>query len=131
MSWQLYLIIALVALILLFQFLISRQAKRSLGMPAPDTMAVDGVAHDLPRRVYYFYATHCHHCRAMTPIVDQLRASHPNLVKINIDDSKEITQGFGISATPSFILVEDGIIREILIGSQSEKKLKQILEVGN
>ena len=82
----------------------------------------------MPRRVYYFYANHCHHCRAITPIVDQLSVSHPNLIKINIDDSKEIAQRFGIAGTPSLILVEDGIIRETLLGSQSEKRIKCMLE---
>ncbi len=128
MSWQLYLVIALIASGLLFQYFVSRLAKRALGMSAPDTSAVDGAAQNMPRRLYYFYATHCLNCKAMSPIVDQLCSSHPNLIKINIDESKEIAQGFRIAGTPSFVLVEDGIIRETLLGSQTEKKLKILLE---
>ena len=131
MSWQIYLIISLVVAILLFQFFISHQAKRALGMHAPDTTAVDGAAFNMPRKVYYFYAKHCEHCRTMTPIVDQLRATYPNLIKINIDEFKAIAQTFKIVATPSLIVVEEGIIRKILLGSQSEKKLKAILEAAS
>jgi thiol-disulfide isomerase/thioredoxin len=127
MSWQLYLIIAIIIVILLIQVFISHQAKRALGLPAPNTIAVDGAVHNMPRRVYYFYATHCHHCKAMTPIVDQLSTSHPNLIKININEMKDIAREFRIAATPSFVLAEDGIVREVLLGSQSEKKLKKML----
>jgi thiol-disulfide isomerase/thioredoxin len=129
MNWQFYLIIAVVAVFLIFQFNIFRQAKRTLGMPAPDTTAVDGDAHNMARRVYYFHATHCGQCRSMSPIVDRLKATHPNLIKINIDDSLDIALGFRIAATPSLVMVEDGIIKEFLPGSQSEKTLKRMLGV--
>lgn len=130
MTWQIYLVIAIVAAILLFQYYLSNLAKRSLGLPAPDTTAVDGAVHNMPRRLYYFYATHCHNCKAMTPIVDQLCVTHSNLVKINVDDAKDIASGFRIVGTPSFALVEDGHILEMLLGSQSEKKLTTMLDAG-
>jgi len=128
MGWQIYLVIALIAAAIFFQYYISHLAKRALGMPAPDTSSVDGAALNMPRRMYYFYATHCRSCVAMIPILEKLCALHSNLIKINIDDSKVIALGFRIVGTPSFVLVENGIIREILLGTQTEKKLRTLLE---
>ena len=128
MDSPIYLLFGLMAAMILFQIFMSRLAKRAVGQPAPDTTTVDGEAHNMRRRVYYFYATHCGPCRAMTPIVDQMRATHPNLIKINIDDSLEIAQGFRIAGTPSLVLVEEGLIRQVLLGAQSENKLKHMLE---
>lgn len=82
----------------------------------------------MSRRLYYFYAPHCGPCRAMTPMVERMQSIHPNLIKINIEDSQALAKSFGIAATPSFVLVNEGVIRQVILGAQSEQKLKHILE---
>lgn len=39
-----------------------------------------------------------------------------------------MARAFGIAATPSFVLVENGKIAQIKIGAMSEKKLVALLE---
>lgn len=128
MHWLIYLLAGIMALLFLMQFLALRRARRSEGMTAPDTTAVDGAAHADLRRVYYFYATHCGPCRAMTPVVDRLREIHRNLIKINIAEAPDLARGFGIAATPSFVLVEGGAIRQVKLGGQSEKQLLMMIQ---
>lgn len=130
MQWLITIVGGLVALLVLSQFLALRRAKRSEGSPAPDTSAVDGPAQGESRRLYYFFAPHCGPCRAMAPVVDRLRGDHPNLIKINVAESAPLARAFGIAATPSFVLVEDGLIRQVRLGGQSEKQLLSMLQ-GN
>lgn len=127
MTWPLTFLVVLFALIFLMQFLTERRAVRTEGHTAPDTSAVDGNAHADPRRLYYFYTPHCGPCKAMTPLVDRLRATHRNLIKINIAEAPEIAHGFSIAATPSFVLVEAEVIRRVELGGQSERKLLGLL----
>jgi thioredoxin 1 len=129
MHWLIYFLVGLMALLILMQFTARLRAKRTQGQPAPDTTAVDGAAHVDRRRVYYFFATHCGPCRVMTPTVDHLRTTHRNLVKVNVAESPELARGFRIAATPSFVLVEDGVIRQVRLGTQSDRQLLAMLEI--
>ncbi len=130
MHWLTYPLAGVIALLFLMQLIPLWQARRSLGQAAPDTTAVDGPASAEPRRVYYFHAPHCGPCRAMTPMVDRLRQAHPNLIKVNIAESLELARDFGVAVTPSFVLVEDGAIRRVMLGGQSERGLLKLLTGG-
>ncbi|MFA5082749.1 MAG: thioredoxin family protein [Hydrogenophilaceae bacterium] len=123
MHWLIYLVLGFIALLFLMQYLAVRRARRSEGQAAPDTRAVDGPAQADRRRLYYFYATRCGPCRAMAPLVDRLSATHRNLIKVDVAAAPDLARGFGIAATPSFILVEDGLIRQVRLGGQSEAQL--------
>jgi thiol-disulfide isomerase/thioredoxin len=103
------------------------QTRRARGQPAPDTSRVDGAAATDRARVYYFYATHCGHCRSMTPRVDRLRQSHRNLIKLDIADARELAQAFGVAATPALVQVVDGVIRHVQLGGISEARLLAML----
>lgn len=128
MQWQIYIVAGLVALLVLSQFLAVWRARRSEGSPAPDTSAVDGPAQGDSRRLYYFFAPHCGPCQVMTPLVDRLRGGHPNLIKVNVAEAMSLARDFGVTATPSFVLVEDGTIRRVRLGGQSEKQLLSLLQ---
>jgi thiol-disulfide isomerase/thioredoxin len=119
-------ILAVVALLLLGQWLVLRRARRAEGQPAPDTSAVDhGI--DAPRRVYYFYSAHCGPCRAIAPLVDRLREEYPNLIKVDVPVHLELARDFGIAATPSFIVVVEGMVSEVKLGGVSEAWLREKL----
>jgi len=124
----LFLIGAAATLLLLLQATMWVRARRTLGRPAPDTASVDGAASADRVRVYYFHAVHCGHCRSMTPRVELLRAHHRNLIKLDIADARELAQAFGVAATPSFIQVVDGVIRQVKLGGQSEAQLRAMLQ---
>lgn len=128
MQWLIYPVAGLVLLLVAMQFMALRQARRSEGRPAPDTASVDGEAGIDVRRVYYFHALHCGPCRAMTPLVDRIGASHRNLVKVDVAQRPDLARGFGIAATPSFVRVDNGVIRQVRLGGQSEKQLLNLLQ---
>ena len=103
-------------------------AKKSVGQPAPDTSAIDGDAASDARRVYYFHSRHCGPCRSIAPLVAKLRKDHRNLVCVDIEQNLPIARAFSVAGTPSFVLVESGRIRQVLLGGQSESKLLRLIK---
>jgi protein-disulfide isomerase-like protein with CxxC motif len=63
----------------------------------------------------------------MTPLLDRLREAHPTLIKVDVAESLELARDFGIAGTPSFVLVENGAIRRVKLGGQSERGLLKLL----
>ncbi len=56
-----------------------------------------------------FYADWCGPCKMMSPIVDELsKETDVKVVKINVDNSPEIAQKYGIMSIPTFIVFKDG-----------------------
>lgn len=127
MNWVGIAVAGVLALIIGMQWLMWLRAKRSVGRAAPDTSSIDGPAAADARRLYYFYSASCGPCRAIKPLVEKLRQSHRNLVPVDVGQNIELARKFGIAGTPSFILVEGGSIREVLLGGQTERKLSSLL----
>lgn len=127
MQFLLYVLMAVSALILLMQAAVLWRARKAQGKAAPDTSLIDGEAAPYPRRVYYFHARHCAPCKAMTPVIDKLSQDHPNLVKVDIGQHLELARRFGVSATPTFMVVEDGHIRKVKLGGMREAQLRALL----
>ena len=56
-----------------------------------------------------FYADWCGPCKMMSPIVDEMsKEVDVKVVKLNVDDSPEIAQKYGIMSIPTFIVFKDG-----------------------
>ena len=115
---------ALAAVLVSLQWVMNRQAKRSEGHEVPDTSAVDGEVRS-SLRVYYFYSHSCGPCRSMKSLTDKLCEEHDNLIKVDISKHSELARAFGIAGVPSFIIVEDGLIKTVKLGRVSESWLKQ------
>lgn len=103
-------------------------ARRLVGRPAPDLSDLPGF--DAPatgRRVYYFFSPRCLACREMTPRVERLSTEHPEIVKIDILRSREAARRFRVTATPTTVVVENGMIVTALIGPQHDRRLRALL----
>ncbi|MGA7180412.1 MAG: thioredoxin family protein [Thiobacillaceae bacterium] len=127
MQQALYVVIAFAAIIFLMQFSLYWRAHKALGMSAPDTSRIDGEAAKNTRRIYYFYSRHCGPCKTIGPIVDKVRADHPNLIKVDVGQHHDLVSKFGVRATPTFMLVENGLIRKVKLGGMSESRLRAML----
>ncbi len=69
-------------------------------------------------RLYYCFAPNCGPCRAMTQLIDRLQAEHPALIRVDVSCYPQIARYFGVMATPSFVWVQDGVVREVKVGAQ-------------
>ena len=58
-----------------------------------------------------FYASWCGPCKQMAPIFDELgrelQATH-KLVKVNIDDDRDLAIKYGVSSIPTILFFKDG-----------------------
>lgn len=128
MNWVGVAVFSLVALLVGMPLWGWLRAKKSVGQRAPDTSAIDSTAATDARRVYYFHSRHCGPCRAIAPLVAKLRGSHRNLIDVDIERNIELARAFSIAGTPSFVLVENGQIKRVLLGGQTEKTLVGLLK---
>jgi thioredoxin 1 len=60
-----------------------------------------------------FYATWCMPCRMMTPIIDEMSneiSDVASILKIDVDQYRDITVKYGIRGVPTFIIFKNGEI---------------------
>lgn len=73
-----------------------------------------------------FYAEWCGPCKMMGPIVDKMAEKYAGKVKVgklNVDESMEIAQKYGVASIPTFICFEKGQVVETFMGAMSAKAL--------
>lgn len=106
-----------VIILLLLQWRVARLAQQPVGRAAPE-------AGQLGTAVYYFYSAHCGPCKPASAMVDRLQPEFAHLHKIDVLEQTALAAQFGVVATPSFVLVEDGVIRRVALGVQREATLR-------
>ena len=111
------------------QLMVMRRMRKNKGKPAPRLSGDAGKAVNEGKAVlFYFYSPSCHACRSMTPKIDKIKEQYPYVFKIDASTNISMAQNFNVMGTPTTILVKDGIIKEILVGAQSDKKLVSLFE---
>jgi hypothetical protein len=51
----------------------------------------------------------------------------PALLKINVHNDLDIAEGFKVVATPSLVVLEDGIIERMIVGVKSQREILALL----
>ena len=78
-----------------------------------------------------FYADWCAPCKRMMPKVMEA-AEHLKgkitVAKINIDESRELAEKFGVRSIPTFVLIKDGKVVNQSVGSKSTNDLVSFAE---
>jgi thioredoxin 1 len=84
------------------------------------------------KTVYYFTADWCQPCKKTRPIVEELNReqSIAGFQIIDVDDNPGLVKNFGIQSVPTFILFEDGIEKNRIIGSQTREQLEELISHG-
>lgn len=77
-----------------------------------------------------FFATWCGPCKRVAPVVDEIAtemAGKVDVVKLDIDQSPEIAQRYGVMSVPTFILFENGEPKEKMLGAQPKAQILALL----
>ena len=80
-----------------------------------------------------FYADWCGPCKAIAPEVEKVSRKFSGkaaVYKVNVDDSPELAQRYGISSIPNLCLFKEGVLINQVMGWQSPDALAALIENG-
>jgi len=122
-----FIVLGIIAVLMLTQLWFQYRMKRLEGTPVPESLQADSAAASAV--LYYFYSDACGPCRRVSPLVKKLAEERPETVKlIDVAVDPETPRQLGIMGTPSFVLMKNSLIDQILMGPQSEKKLRSLMD---
>lgn len=81
------------------------------------------------KTVYYFTADWCQPCKRTRPIVEELNReqSVAGFQIIDVDDVPELVNIFKIQSVPTFVLFENEVEVNRIIGSQTREQLEKFI----
>lgn len=77
-----------------------------------------------------FYADWCGPCRMVAPVIEEIAREHPEYVvgKINVDESPELAQRYGVFSIPTLAVVKDGRIAGRMTGAKPKEKILELFD---
>ena len=81
--------------------------------------------------VVMFYAAWCGKCAMMKPLVEDIEAKYRRRIlfcETEIDESPSLADKYGADFVPTFVLVQDGRLVEILKGVMEESTFEKYLQ---
>lgn len=80
-----------------------------------------------------FFAEWCAPCKMVAPIIDELaeEVQGAKVVKVNVDDSPELSIKYGIRSIPTFILFKDGeVVKKEFGGSPNKQFYEDLIKTA-
>ena len=76
-----------------------------------------------------FWAEWCGPGRMVSPVVEEIAASHPEIAvgKVNVDEEPALAQAFRVQSIPMLVLLRDNAVVAAAVGAQSKEQLEQKL----
>lgn len=81
------------------------------------------------RTIYYFTADWCQPCKKMRPVVEELKRDQAAALfqMIDVDDNADLVKRFEVKSVPTFILFEEGIEKNRIVGIQTREQLEDFI----
>lgn len=77
-----------------------------------------------------FYADWCGPCQMMSPVIEEVagEVTDAKVCKLNIDESIEIAQKYGVMSIPTFIVFKNGEVAKKDLGAQPKSAILALLK---
>lgn len=81
------------------------------------------------KTIYYFTADWCKPCKKTKPIVAEIQrdSSDIKFQIIDVDDNSDLVGTYQVRSVPTFILFENGIEKNRIIGGKTKKELEDFI----
>ncbi|MGB0982509.1 MAG: thioredoxin [Saprospiraceae bacterium] len=79
-----------------------------------------------------FYADWCGPCKAMAPILQDLKTDIGDtgtIVKIDVDKNQQIAGAFNVRSIPAFMVFQNGEVKWQGVGMRTKQQLKEAMEL--
>lgn len=86
------------------------------------------LAHQSGRALVYCFSPQCRPCRPMSREVEQLVAEGVPIFPLDIQRHPELAREFGIRATPTLIVIEDGVVSRMLLGVRTAGSMRGLID---
>lgn len=77
-----------------------------------------------------FFATWCGPCRMIAPFVEEIaqeKAGEVAVYKVDIDQSPDLAQRFGVRGVPTLMVFENGAAVKQMVGAQPKQQILAML----
>lgn len=76
-----------------------------------------------------FFAEWCGPCRMVAPIVEEIANERDDVIvgKINVDDSPELAEAFGVFSIPTLVVLKDGKVVNKAVGARPKAQILEML----
>lgn len=75
-----------------------------------------------------FWAEWCGPCKMIGPVLEEIAEEEGvKLLKINVDENKELSSAFNLTSIPAIMLYNDGVKTKSITGAKPKPALKKVL----
>lgn len=78
-----------------------------------------------------FWAEWCMPCKALAPVLDEVAqeiGDKAQVVKVNVDENRDLASKYGIRGIPTLIFFKNGSAEKTLVGNQSKQEILKSLQ---